>query len=184
MSEKKNQFILSVVPLVRIPLSREQFFYYLANSQLPAGTLVSIPLFKKKIEGIVVESKNDFSRVGGMTLKKIDKVLEKKFLTENQLALAKYISDYYVVSLGIVMKNFVVKRTRLKNKKQSASPAGRENIATKKIILTKEQASAVEKITTNNFKFQISSAVADKCLLFCLEGSGKTEVYIDAMFGL
>jgi len=169
----ENKTISSVVPLVKIPLSREPFFYYLADEKLPKGSLVSVPLFKKKVEGVVIENKNDFTRVGGITLKKIDKVLEKNFLTKNQLELAKYISEYYIVSLGIVMKSFVAKRT--KSKKQRVASNDQKIQNTKKITLTKEQTSVVDKITKkNNSKF----------LLFGPAGSGKTEVYIHAILKL
>jgi len=188
MIEKQNQFILSVTPLVRIPMNRDQFFYYLSDEKLPAGTLVSIPLFKKTVEGIVIESKNDFFRVGGMTLKKIEKVLEENFLTKVQLALAKYISDYYIISLGVVLKNFVPKRTKsMSNKPAYASSfakatadkkATREKQKTngeEKITLTDEQASAVKIITTKQ---------QEKFLLFGPAGSGKTEVYIHSILEL
>jgi len=182
MAEEKTQFILSITPLVRIPLNRDQFFYYLADEKLPAGTLVSIPLFKKTVEGIVIESKNDFSRVGGMTLKKIEKVLEPNFLTKEQLALARYISEYYVISLGVVLKNFVPKRAKSRNMKPSfASPCAKatagkqETSGEKKITLTDEQDEAVKKITKKG---------ADKFLLFGPAGSGKTEVYIHSILEL
>jgi len=185
MDKKLSQFILSITPLVRIPLSRDQFFYYLADEKLPAGTLVSIPLFKKTVEGVVVESKNDFSRVGGMTLKKIEKVLEPNFLTKEQLALAKFISDYYIISLGVVLKGFVPKRTVLRKAKQDprnkipsfakATAGKQETIEEKKIVLTDEQAQAVKKIIKKG---------VDKFLLLGPAGSGKTEVYIHSILEL
>jgi primosomal protein N' (replication factor Y) len=175
MLEEKNQFILSITPLIRIPLVRDQFFFYLADEKLPTGTLVSIPLFKKKVEGIVIESKNDFSRIGGMTLKKIEKVLEKNFLTKDQLTLAKYISDYYIISLGVVLKNFVPKRIDSHYIKQDIKNEPRKINSEKKIILTDEQNSSVKIIIKKN---------ADKFLLFGPAGSGKTEVYIHSILEL
>jgi primosomal protein N' (replication factor Y) len=175
MTEKKTQFILRITPLVRVPLSRDQFFYYLADEKLPAGTLVSIPLFKKKVEGIVIESKNDFPRVGGMTLKKIEKVLEKNFLTKEQLTIAKYISDYYIVSLGIVLKNFVPKRTKARNTKQVMLGKIVEKNNLPEIVLTKEQMGAVK---------NISEKKHSPFLLLGPAGSGKTEVYIHSILEL
>ncbi len=174
MDKKQTQFVIGVTPLIRIPLSRDQFFYYLADEKLPSGTLVRIPLFKKTIEGVVIESKNDFTRANGMTLKKIEKIIEKNFLTKEQLALAGYISEHYIISLGMVLKNFVPKRT----KSRSVQHIIYDNIKTKadkKIVLTDEQASAVKIIAKKNTKYQISNA---KYLLFGPAGSGKTEVYI------
>lgn len=178
MDKKQTQFILSITPLVRIPLNRDQFFYYLSDEKLPAGTLVSIPLFKKTVEGVVIESKNDFTRIGGMTLKKIEKVLEKNFLTKEQLALAKYISEYYIISLGVVLKGFVPKRTVSRSIKPSyakATAGKQETNGEEKIILTEEQDGAVKKITQKS---------KNKFLLFGPAGSGKTEVYIHSILEL
>ncbi|MEI6587729.1 MAG: primosomal protein N' [Candidatus Moraniibacteriota bacterium] len=175
MSGNKPQFILSITPLVRIPLGRDQFFYYLSDEKLPAGTLVSSPLFKKFVEGIVIESKDNFPRIGGMTLKKIEKVLELNFLTKEQLRLARYISDYYIISMGVVLKSFVPKRTKARSANHVAFNIKHETKNADNIILTEEQDSAMKKITQGNH---------DKSLLFGPAGSGKTEVYIHAILEL
>lgn len=175
MLEKKTQFIVSVTPLIKIPLSRDQFFYYLSAEKLPAGSLVSIPLFKKNVAGVVIENKNKYFSNKKITLKKIDKVLEENFLTAKQLALANHISHYYLVSLGIVLKNFVPKRVLGKNKKKMLCPEKQELIIAKKIVLTAQQAQAVKSISQKN-KLPF--------LLFGPAGSGKTEVYIHSILEL
>ena len=174
--EKKSQFILSVVPLVKIPLVREQFFYYLSDEKLPAGTLVSIPFSRKTISGVVIESKSDFSRSGGMILKKIEKVLEENFLTAEQLDLAKYISEYYFTSLGIVLKSFIVKRTKTRSKKTAVTV---EKKIAPTITLTPEQKKAVMLISKTNAKKDV--AKNRPYLLFGPAGAGKTEVYIHSI---
>ena len=181
MSGNKPQFILSITPLVRIPLGREQFFYYLSDEKLPAGTLVSAPLFKKFVEGIVIESKDDFPRIGGMTLKKIEKVLELNFLTKEQLRLARYISDYYIISMGVVLKSFVPKRTRARSAHHVASNMKHETKNANDIILTEEQDGTVKAIVKQNTRYQILDT---RYLLHGPAGSGKTEVYIHAILEL
>lgn len=185
MPEEKTKFILSVTPLVKIPMNRDQFFYYLFDEKLPAGTLVSVPLFRKIVEGVVLESKYDFLRIGGMTLKKIEKILEKNFLTKNQLSLAKFISDYYIISLGVVLKSFVPKRTKARSADHMTYDMKHETKHTNNIILTKEQDDAVKAITKNNTKYQIPASPAGKLntkyLLHGPAGSGKTEVYIHSI---
>jgi len=206
MDKKTSKFILDVVPLTKIPLSRDQSFCYLSDRKLSAGTLVSTPLFRRKVEGIVLENKRDFLRLGninphtnsvnlaekesnridkkiataqnplfkrigvGVNLKKIDKIIEESFLTDKQIELAKLISDYYISPLGVVMKNFVPKRPKLRNiKKTTPIPEG------KNIILTKEQSKAINEIVNkNNSKF----------LLFGPASSGKTEIYIHSILQL
>jgi primosomal protein N' (replication factor Y) (superfamily II helicase) len=181
MEQNKPNFILDIIPLTKIPLSRDQFFCYLSDEKLPAGTLVSIPLFKRKVEGIVIRNRLDFKRFGNIELKKIEKVIEKEFLTPIQLKLAQFISDYYISSLGVVMKNFVPKRTKARSRRHETY-----NAKQKRVTLTKEQLAAVEKITNwkpvspagelgfGNFKF----------LLFGPSASGKTEVYIHSILEL
>ncbi|MFA6047703.1 MAG: primosomal protein N' [Parcubacteria group bacterium] len=189
---KNNNFIIDIVPLTRIPLTRNQSFSYLHAEKLSAGTLVSIPLFRRKVEGIVLGSRDDFKRHGGIELKKVEKVIEENFLTEAQIKLAQFISEYYISPLGIVLKSFVPKRAKARiNKKNilanlepspvshkfsekfelTSSPKGRGG----NVILTKEQQLAVGEIS-KSYKLKAKSF-----LLFGPAASGKTEVYIHSM---
>ena len=183
-----RKIILDIVPLTRIPLNRNQSFSYLYDKELPAGTLVSIPLFRRNVEGIILNSRHAFEGLGnihpvkyaegvpasqvfnGVKLKKIIKVLEENFLDKKQLELANFISEYYISPLGIVLKSFVPKRTkRIKNYDLGIKHKKRTNIK-----LTIEQNKAVETITQNNLKF----------LLYGPASSGKTEVYIHSILAL
>jgi primosomal protein N' (replication factor Y) (superfamily II helicase) len=178
MDEKPEKFIVSVVPLTKIPLTRDQSFFYLSNSALPSGTLVSAPLFRRKIEGVILESKKDFPRLGNIELKKIDKVIEENFLNEKQLKLASLISDHYISPLGVVMKNFIPKRVKSRGMNHETLNI-EQNM--KKIILAKEQNDAVNNICKIDSKFKIQNL---KFLLYGPSASGKTEVYIHAMLAL
>jgi primosomal protein N' (replication factor Y) len=171
-TNNKNGFTIDIVPLTKIPLTRNQSFFYLHNEKLPVGTLVDIPLFKRSVEGIVLGAKKDFPRLGNIELKKINKVLEENFLTAEQLRLANFISDYYISPLGVVMKNFVPKRVKSRNPKQVIC-----NTNHKSIVLTEEQKEAVWSIS----KFKIQNS---KFLLYGPSGSGKTEVYIHSILKL
>ncbi len=174
MTEIKGKYLASVVPLTKIPLSREQFFYYLSDEIIPAGSLVEISLGKRKIQGIVLETKKDFLRSGNYKLKKIDKILEESFLTGKQIALAKFISEYYFASLGIVMKSFVPARTK-ERKHHIAHNTEQETIGI--IKLTKEQQKALEKIIQPG---EIKNEEIKKFLLLGDSSSGKTEIIIQA----
>ncbi len=173
MSKKSKKFILDIVPLTRLPMSGSQSFSYLSDTELPIGTLVSIPLFRRTVEGVVLGGRKDFERLGNIELKKIEKVLEESFLTAHQIELAKFISNYYISPLGIVMKNFVVKRvkTRKTTPPQPTPPHRIEGVG---IVLTKEQKIAVQKITDDRL-------LMTKFLLFGPAGAGKTEVYIHSI---
>ncbi len=164
--------IISVVPLLRIPFKREQFFYYLSNKKIPRGCLVEIPFGKRKIEGIVVDSKDDFARLGNIKLKNIGKILEKDFLTEQQLELAQFISNYYICPLGIVLKNFVPKRT--KSLRQKNISISKKKLTTPTFKLTTEQKNAIAKIVSKKSANKIS-------LLYGDASSGKTQVYFEVI---
>lgn len=191
--KKPQKYLVNVVPLARLPLSGRQTFSYEFERELCAGTLVSIPLSGRFLSGIVVDSSHNFNGLGkthpaecrkaafrrsgifhGVKLKKIANVLEESFLAPDQLELAKFISDYYVCSLGVVLKFFVPGRVKARNLKSLPRRQAGEirNNAQKKIMLTREQQNAVDIITKkNNWKF----------LLFGPASSGKTEVYIHAI---
>jgi primosomal protein N' (replication factor Y) len=170
MPDNEKKFIIDAIPLTRIPLSRQQFFSYEYSQKLPAGTLVSIPLFRRILNGIVINSRDDFHRLGNIELKKIGKVLEENFLTGKQIELAKFISDYYLSPIGVVLKFFVPKQVKSREPK----PVTHSRIY-KKIKLTKEQEEAVKKIATS-YKLQVTGF-----LLFGPSSSGKTEVYIHSI---
>lgn len=170
MKAKNNKYIIDIVPLTKIPLTRNQSFSYWHDNPLPEGALVSITFFKRKIEGIVLGSRDDFHRLGNIELKKVDKVIEEDFLTKIQIELAKFMSDYYLSPLGVVMKGFAPKRTKSRNLKHITY-----NNKLKKVVLTKEQQNAVDEIT-KSYKL-----VANSYLLHGPASSGKTEVYIHSI---
>jgi len=172
--KEKNEFIISIVPLTRIPLFRDQFFYYSYKEKIPAGSLVKIPLGKRTIDGIVLESKSDFPRLGNIQLKKVSAVTEEKFLTKKQLEIAQFISDYYFVSLGIAMKMFVPKIAKARNKK---SEIRNKKSETRKIKLNKGQISAISQIVSPT-KYKIQDT---RYLLFGSASSGKTQVYFESI---
>lgn len=173
--KKKVKFIISVVPLTKIPLYRDQFFYYSYSKVLSKGTLVKIPLGKRGIEGIVLESKNDFPRLGNIELKNISEIIEEKFLTPKQISLIKFISDYYIVSLGIVMKSFVPKRVKARGSQLKTQDS---KYKSNEINLTKEQQLAIKEITKLS---KIYKPKASRFLLFGPSSSGKTQIYFKSI---
>ena len=169
--------IIDIILLTRIPLSRGQSFSYLHSEKLTPGTLVSIPLFRRKVQGVVTGNRPDFERLGNIELKKVDEVIEENFLNKKQIELAKFISEYYFSPLGIVLKSFVPKRVKARKK---YNVSGIKYNVSPKITLTEEQKKCVDKITKNSlYKIHYT-----KYLLFGPASSGKTEVYIHAIVKL
>ena len=174
----KKPFIISIVPLTKIPLFRDQAFFYIYKNEIPAGSLVKIPLGKRTIDGIVIESKSDFPRLGNIQLKKVISVIEENFLTLEQIRIAEFISDYYFVSLGIVMKMFVPKIANAK--KQKNIKTLKQKI--EKIILTAKQELAIREITFPHSKFNPPAGGQNsKFLLHGPASAGKTQVYFESI---
>lgn len=176
MEERPQKFIIDVAPIARLPLSRQQFFSYLCERDLPVGTLVSIPLFRREIQGVVLDSRPDFERVSGYELKNVSAILAENFLTEGQLLLAQKLSDHYLTSLGVVLKHFLPKRVQARNSIQNTIYKIQQN---PKIVLTAEQLNAVD--TISNTKYNIQDT---RYLLHGPASSGKTEVYIHSILKL
>lgn len=181
MSEPNQKFLVDVIPVTRIPLSRQQFFSYVFDRPLPIGTLVLIPLFRRNIEGIVLGSRPEFQHTGGFQLKKITNVIEEAFLTTQQLQLAEKISNYYLTSLGTVLRHFMVKRVQARSVECETQNLKRE---TQEIILTKEQLVAVNLIALKEVGDSRSTLHAPRFLLFGPSSSGKTEVYLHSILEL
>jgi len=187
--KKSSKIIVDIVPIARIPLSRNQSFSYLSDVEIPTGSLVSVPLFRRVTEGVVTGYRPDFKRLGSIELKKVAKVLEESFLDKKQIELAQFISDYYFSPLGIVLKSFIPKRIKARIKRSdlktvmAISKVGPWNGSQTKpeIILTAEQKNAIDKISKNNLKLEIRNL---KFLLYGPAGSGKTEVYIESIKNL
>ncbi len=172
---QKPLYVTDVVPLTRIPLSRNQAFSYSASEELPPGTLVSIPLFHRTIKGVVIACYPYKQWTRKFFLKPVRSILAKSFLTPHQLELAKFISEYYLCPLGIVLKSFVPKKVKARKKQEKNSIAPKA----KKITLTPAQKQAIKKIKNSKFKILNS-----KFYLYGPSGSGKTEVYIEAIKNL
>lgn len=116
MKNVREKFLISVAPVTRIALVRDQSFFYTFSRDLPIGTLVEIPIGKRTIEGIVTDSSQDFPRESTFALKKITRVTEESFMTHEQLQLAFFISTYYICPLGIVLKHFIPKKMGMRGK--------------------------------------------------------------------
>lgn len=145
--------IIDVIPLTRLPLNRQQHFSYLKEGKIPFGTLVSVPLFFRNVEGIVINNRSDFARFGNIKLKKINKIIAENFVTEKQMELAKFISEYYICPLGIVLKMFVprIVKSKIMNR-EPTSPAGGSRIMNTelKFKLDNDQRIAIKKIINSH----------------------------------
>ncbi|MDX1808891.1 MAG: primosomal protein N' [Sulfurospirillaceae bacterium] len=145
----KHYFLVSLLSSPLGPLTYE------CEYELKIGNIVEVTLNKKSRIGVVISKtvKPDFECEEIISVK-------EEFYEEKTLMLAKFISDYYVCSLGDAIKLFVpYKKVQIqyKNSEKAISP----------FILSKKQESAFEFINHH-----------DRSLLFGDTGSGKTEIYM------
>jgi len=178
MSETNKKFIIDVAPIARLPLSRQQFFSYQFNQKLLPGTLVTIPLFAREVEGIVLASRPWSEHTEKYELKNVSRILQENFLSSGQLLLANQISEHYLTSLGVVLKHFMPKRVIARGSSHQSSVI---NHPKPNIKLTPEQQSAVDAITEDN---KLTKLKAKSYLLFGPSSSGKTEVYLHSILKL
>jgi len=116
MKKNNQKYIVQVAPVVPLPVLRTQVFSYWHEKELPAGTLVSVPFYFREVQGIVTDSKKISQLQRSLKLKNIKSIIEEKFLSENQIALARKIAEYYFAPLGSVLKLMVPKIIKLGEK--------------------------------------------------------------------
>lgn len=164
--------IINVTPLTRVKLKGPQSFTYLVPLNLQGllrpGQLIEIPFGKKTILGVTssVEMHRLPSEIKG--LKEIKSLTDAGIVfSEQNLRLAQWISKYYVVCLGLVLKSMLPKFS-VRSKEPALSGYEKFN---PDFVLTEQQRIAVTQI--GNYLERPSVF-----LLKGITGSGKTEVYM------
>jgi len=142
--------LIDVIPVTRIPHTQTQILSYFFGPDLAPGSLVLIPLGKRREIGVVLGSRDlDKMQIkkADFSLRNIIKVIdEKPILTSQQIELALFLGHYYFASPGLFIKMALPKKLvgKLSPKEKSAS-------AGQKLILAPTIASA-KKIALANKK--------------------------------
>ncbi|MEI8321258.1 MAG: primosomal protein N' [Alphaproteobacteria bacterium] len=166
MALDSNQFIDILLPL---PFS--QAFTYSSPIPIPRGTYVEVPFSSRKVVGVVWD--NHKEKPENMTVKAVSTVFEFPPLSKPLIDLIDWVSNYYMVEKGLVLKmvlSLPVASFQKLLRKPDASE--QEQYPTKPMTLSKTQEFCAEKIvgTVGNKKFAVQ-------VLEGVTGSGKTEVY-------
>ncbi len=161
--------ITNVIPATKIGLQRDQFFSYLPpeGKKTYPGQLVKIPLGHRQVYGVVhsQETKDVPAK-----LKPIKEIVEaSSVLTPQQLQLAEWMSKHYLTSLGLVIKAMLPKRS-VRPPQFQAQPVQLEEPH----HLTDQQRQALNTIKKGRKPVTV---------LHGITGSGKTEVYLQAIAG-
>ena len=127
-------YIIDVIPLTFIPRNQSQFLSYFYKEPLSRGAVIECALGSRKIKGIVVssqdikESKLNFKKNVNFSLKGINNVISAEpSVSEQQLKIAKYMSDYYYAPLGICLQTVL---PPFWGKKKYQLPADSERLLT------------------------------------------------------
>jgi len=111
-------YIVNVIPLVKIPYPNPQILSYFGEKPIKIGGMVKIPIRKKKINAIVVDCKKleqekiRLKKIADFQIKPIEKIISKEpILTEKQIKLLFWISDYYFAPIGSVARIFLSKKS-------------------------------------------------------------------------
>lgn len=148
--ESQKNIIVSVAPLTRIPLTRNQSFSYRAPRPLPVGSLLAVPLFFRTVPGIITSINDTKNKPPShIRLKALHHVIEESFLTPQQIALAHLTSNIFVCPLGIVLKHFVPAQVRERKKNNHPPIPPQEHLP----ILTAPQRKVCDKILAGQTSF-------------------------------
>lgn len=153
---------------VAIPRTKLDFFTYETDENLQVGDLVIVPLRNKSKYGIVVKAN---SQRAIDRLKKVESVVQKKFVPPNMLSLYKWMADYYIATLGEVLRLALPSKIL---KKYEFKPESKTSYQlAKSPTPTYPQAGAIKQIVN-----ALNKGTFETFLLYGITGSGKTEVYL------
>ena len=138
-------------------------FTYHANEQLPVGQLVTIPVGKQTLNGVILKEvpKPTYET------KEISSITEAQPLPMSLIELSLWLSEYYRTPLATVLQTMLPRglTTKRRDKELKVHQSSRTRT---QIVLNEDQAKAVNTIMSLN---------AGTVLLQGVTGSGKTEVY-------
>lgn len=156
---------------VLLPLALDESFTYSAEEDFSVGDVVLVEFGRKKIWGVVLETKK--AAPENVPLEKIKPVLEKNSrlnLSENQLKFIESLASYNLASRGLVLRAFIgiLNSDKVKKIPQALEQKVAPQKFSLKQLLPKQQ---------EIFEELCKLHPAEIALLDGVTGSGKTEIY-------
>ena len=154
------------------------FFYKSCDAAVSGvGKRVSAYFGKRKLVGFVVGERDELPKdfPADVEVKAIERFIDAEVLfTEQQIRFAKKIAEFYLCSAGEVLSCMLPSAKR----ENSADGFGLSvlEFASQRIVLSDEQQNAVNEISAAIFQKEQAFFY-----LFGITGSGKTEVYLQAI---
>ncbi|MCL5410652.1 MAG: primosomal protein N' [Patescibacteria group bacterium] len=186
--------IAEIIPEKRTAPDKNIFSYIVPEnlqSQIRIGSIVEIPFGKNNIRGVILRIQNTDNRIRvDYELKEIKSINPDFSVPKQYLDIAKWISKYYLCSLGEAISLFlppIISRPRT----QSANHESR--ITNHEIRLTSEQEEIFQKLkdklahcsirqpaerTKNDGSSRLTALDNKPALIHGVTGSGKTEIYL------
>lgn len=143
-----------------------QVLTYASEHSLARGMVVTIPVGKKTLTGVVMRAAVE----PHFPTKQITSVVESVPLPEPLIATAEWLSDYYRTHLATALQT-MLPRGLTKNRRATTKTTPVHKRDRTRNVFTTDQQSALE---------QIANATPGTILLHGVTGSGKTLVYIEA----
>jgi len=122
IKEKNKKLIAQVIPASKLPRDMAQFFSYTVpekfEKEIKIGNIVEISLRKKTALGMVYKLQKENIEQLNYKLKEINKVSDNLInISEKQIQLAEYISNYYYAPLSLIIKTLIPTITKRESRK-------------------------------------------------------------------
>ncbi|MFA4995540.1 MAG: primosomal protein N' [Patescibacteria group bacterium] len=166
--------IAEVIPEKRTGPDKDTFSYLVPNemqSQIQIGFIVDIPFGKKNIRGVIASTRDTDNRIQiDYALKKVQSINSEFVMPESYISIAKWISEYYLCSLGEAISLFLPPAISHSRKQASSI---KHQVLSKSIQLTNDQEQIFQKLL-----HKLSTINHKPSLIHGVTGSGKTEIYL------
>ncbi len=158
-------YLVAPVSIIR---NDESAFTYHSTTPLPIGTIVRVPAGRRQVTGVVIKeaAKPQFDT------KPIGTTLAPHPLPAPLLSLAQWMSSYYVAHLALVLQTILPAGLHKQRRQKHNGPKNNVSRNRTHIVLTAEQQAAITRINEHP---------QGTILLHGVPGSGKTQVYIEAV---
>ena len=147
----------------KIVRSEAATFTYHASEKLSIGQLVTIPVGKQTLNGLVIKE----VKKPAYETREIASIIEEVPLPAPLIELSLWLAQYYRTPLATVLQTVLPRGLTTKRREKTAVPHEVSRTRTK-IVFNKDQAAALNKIM---------GVTSGTMLLQGVTGSGKTEVY-------
>lgn len=173
--------IVEIAPEKRTGIDKDTFSYLVPENlieNIKVGSICTIPFGKKEFQGVVFEiHEKGYKIKEDFELKSIKSIVQDITIPEQYLRIAKWISEYYLCSIGEAVSLFLPpKISHPRISKVSSSKYKVESRVS--ITLTPEQEQIYQKLKGLLSTDHKQSTINKQALLFGVTGSGKTEIYL------